>query len=135
MNFPLLFTPEEGFPDMLLLRPGILLSTGAQFDEEGRWTRFVRGHYHPERGFLATDTVTRIRFEVCTEHPETYERHYLQDYPQASIAEQLNPYLEPNTLTAIHYYPSVRVCCLMTNLASDTEDRLPRCLKYPYGHT
>lgn len=132
MTFPTLFVNDEEHSDKLYLAEGIRLTTGGLYDESDKWSRFVIGEYKAGHGFLTTNPYLRIKFYVFERsHEDSYWR-YLEDYPQDYLAEQLNARIQPETLSVIHYHPGSSVSSLLLNLPLDTEDLLPKRLRYPY---
>lgn len=132
MYQPLLFHPPEEDPLHLIVQAGVILTTGSRYDEEGRWTRFVQGNYHPNLGFLTSDGRERIQFFVTLLNLDTFERRFMEDYPSSFIADQINPFIPEKTLTAIHYCPGSRIYSLRVGLDPETEHLLPKHFLYPY---
>ena len=123
-----LFYTEADRPCAYRVRPGVVLLTEEVLKGPIRWSRFVQGTYHHDRGFLSSSAVERVPIAVLFHDEGT--NSYLQCYDKDWITKELNKIIIPNTLTAIHYVPGVRVDSVMVGLPMDTEDELPERFKF-----
>ena len=126
-----LFTPDPIHPELKRIRPGWKVITTDLLHGPISWSRFVRGHYHPDHGFLSLDNYRRIAFTVYQFDEGTHS--YIPRHDLAWIIDELNQYVVPDKAMAIHYAPGVQVDCIMTGLPLDAEASLPeQCrLKLP----
>ena len=122
------FVPDSESSPRYLPLPGLLLKTPDLELTHFKWTRFVQGTYHPERGFLAMDGITRIPIEIYIK--DASNASYTLHPKYAVFAKELNDLLLPKTLTAIHYRPNRTVDSIIVGVHLDVESTYPWHLKH-----
>lgn len=122
-----LFDQDADRPYCYTVKKGLLLVTEEVIKGPVRWTRFVRGRYHRDLGFMDTSGYQRIPISIIV---YDYEKNaYCQFHDKDWIESEFNRIIQPKTLTALHYYPGVSIASIITGLPLDTEDTFPEQLR------